>query len=59
MGNTFGEQECPVCGKKFIIRDHSEWVYKLEAKDSKKYYCSWSCMRKDEKRAKRHGTEKP
>lgn len=38
------ERQCPICKRSFIFR--SEWAYH----NGKKYYCSWGCLRKDEKR---------
>lgn len=41
------EKICPVCGKKYIFRDH--WAYKILKDEHVTNYCSWSCMRKTEK----------
>ena len=42
---------CPVCGGLFFITDVRGWAYKLGTKDTGlTYYCSWHCMRKEEKR---------
>ncbi len=38
---------CPVCGKKFWAT--SEWVYKNYSKYSPRKFCSWTCLRADEK----------
>ena len=40
---TWVEKDCNVCGKTFILT--SEWVYKRNGR----LFCSWKCMRKDEK----------
>lgn len=47
--NLFGnERKCEVCGKEFLIRP--DWVYKRQAGDGYKVFCSWGCMREWEKR---------
>ena len=45
-------KKCRVCGKKFDVIYPELWRYK-DAKDTrvaKKWYCSWKCLREDEKR---------
>ena len=46
----FNEKECHECGKKFF--SSGEWVYKLKINGKWRYYCSWGCMRTDERRNK-------
>ena len=41
------ERICPECGKSFIFRDH--WAYKIIKDKRVVNYCSWNCMRKNEK----------
>ena len=45
------ETKCPVCGKTFDRTE--EWVYK----HGLKFYCSWTCLRKDEKPDHRHANK--
>ena len=45
--NQLVEKICPECGKKFIFRDH--WTYKKIINHQTVNYCSWNCMRKNEK----------
>lgn len=40
---------CKNCGKKFYISDRREWAYKIHDDVSRKYFCSWSCLRNYEK----------
>ena len=42
------ERICPECGKNFIFRDH--WAYKIVKDKRVVNYCSWTCMRKNERR---------
>ena len=44
---TEGRRICPVCGKEFWVS--SVWIYKHGYANSLKWYCSWKCMRHDEK----------
>jgi len=37
--------ECPICGKKFIPT--ANYLYKLRSIHGVKYYCSYTCWRKD------------
>lgn len=40
--------ECPICGKIFWVASLDQYVYKSGGKKSiRKYYCSYSCWRKD------------
>ena len=47
--NQLDERVCPECGKSFIFRD--QWAYKLIKNKRVVNYCSWNCMRKNERRA--------
>ena len=55
------EVKCPVCKKVFLRKD-LDWAYqRSNSAGTKKYFCSWGCMRKyEEKYPKRdcigHGT---
>ncbi len=42
------ERVCPECGRRFIFRD--QWAYKLIKNKRMVNYCSWTCMRKNERR---------
>ena len=42
------ESTCSVCGKKFLIINKPEYVYKAH----KKYQCSYSCYQKERKKIK-------
>ena len=42
------ERICPECGKSFIFRDH--WAYKAIKNKRVVNYCSWNCMRKNERK---------
>ena len=42
-----GRRICPVCGKEFWST--SMWIYKHGYAHSMKWFCSWKCMRQDEK----------
>ena len=45
-------KKCRACGKRFDVIYPELWRYK-DAKDTrvaKKWYCSWKCLREDEKR---------
>ena len=47
---AFGsEMRCPICGKTFL-RAGTDWVYKRPTNRGNIYFCSWSCMRRDEKK---------
>lgn len=46
-GLDYSEKTCRRCGKTFIV--HGEWAYTNKDKNRKKWWCSWSCMRADEK----------
>jgi len=45
---------CPTCGDMFDIPDINIWRYKRATRergypDNYKYFCSWKCLRQDEK----------
>ena len=42
------KRECPVCGKQFW--SSAQWVYKTNYGHSQQIYCSWKCMRSEEKK---------
>lgn len=48
------ERICPECGRAFIFRD--QWAYKVIKNKRVVNYCSWTCMRKNEK-GKKDGRE--
>lgn len=51
MGNSWLDGEiCPVCNKKFFIRQRKkEYIYKLVVGGKKvQYMCSWTCKHKME-----------
>lgn len=45
--NQLEERICPECGKAFIFRDY--WAYKVKKGQHVVNYCSWICMRKNER----------
>ncbi len=45
--NQLDERICPECGRAFIFRD--QWAYKLIKNKRVVNYCSWTCMRKNER----------
>ena len=45
--NQLNERVCPECGKSFIFRD--QWAYKIVKDKHVVNYCSWTCMRRNEK----------
>lgn len=49
------ERICPECGKNYIFRDH--WAYKIIKDKRVVNYCSWNCMRKNERRKENGRTE--
>lgn len=48
---------CPRCGKSFE-RLSPEWVYKIITSKGIKYYCSYSCWTKDNKKHKEEVRER-
>lgn len=41
---------CPECGKEFYCTNLGDWVYKRTGDFPVKIFCSWTCMRKFDKR---------
>lgn len=41
------KRKCPVCGKVFWAS--AEWVYKKGYSHCMRVYCSWKCLRQEEK----------
>ena len=46
-GFTVYRKHCPVCGKEFYAS--GEWVYRKGYAHNLRIYCSWRCMRQEEK----------
>ena len=44
------EAKCQLCGKPVSVLEPSRWGYKVKGKNGWIYYCSWKCLRADEKR---------
>lgn len=46
------KKKCPICGKEFFVLACDQWVYKRHkyGGEGYYYYCSWHCMREDERR---------
>lgn len=44
------EAKCRCCGKPVSVLEPSRWGYKVKGKNGWIYYCSWKCLRADEKR---------
>jgi len=42
------KRKCPVCGKQFW--SSSQWVYKSNYNKAQQIYCSWKCMRSEERK---------
>lgn len=51
---TSGKHICPICKKVFYTQT-AEWEYKVGSKQGKIYFCTWKCLRENEKT---EGTEK-
>lgn len=50
LRGLFSERACPVCGKTFIITgDVGDYAWTI---GRRRYVCSYSCMRKAEKKKK-------
>ena len=41
-------RKCAECGKPFC--GSSQWAYKTRRHEQRKYFCSWTCMRAEERR---------
>ncbi len=44
------EKVCPICGKGFLITDVKTWAYKDTGRKGNKFYCSYHCKLRREKR---------
>ena len=44
------EAKCQLCGKPVSVLEPSRWGYKVKEKNGWIYYCSWKCLRAEEKR---------
>lgn len=47
---TGGIKTCATCGKTFVATQ--DYIYRKRIKNKKLFYCSYSCMHKDEKETK-------
>lgn len=52
------EAKCQCCGKPVSVLEPSRWGYKVKGKNGWIYYCSWKCLRADEKRIEQAQKEK-
>lgn len=52
------ETKCQCCGKPVAVLEPSRWGYKVKGKNGWIYYCSWKCLRADEKRIEQAQKEK-
>lgn len=47
------KRTCAICGKEFECSSPAQYVYKrsksTKRKEAVRYFCSWTCFRKDEK----------
>ena len=46
---SLDEKRCRVCGKNVVALYPNRWAYKKRSGSGFIWYCSWGCMRKDEK----------
>lgn len=46
LSDMFNMQECPVCGKSYIIMDARTYAYQKQIGKKHMYFCSWGCYRK-------------
>ena len=52
--DDFIAKKCRVCGKTFEVLHPSRWAYKKgNGSSGYKWYCSWGCVRKEEKEKER------
>lgn len=51
----YGDNRCPVCGKRFTVMWPHQWAFK-RGKPNPKFYCSWKCLRTLDKE---NGDDKP
>ena len=47
--NWIDAKKCPVCGKEFHLLYPNAWGYKRNTGKKNLYFCSWHCMREEEK----------
>ena len=45
-----GLKECPVCGKEFTVLWPHQWAYKRGWPSHPVYYCTWKCLRENDKK---------
>ena len=49
--DEFLDKKCPICGKEFAVLYPNRWAYKRARTSSQfTYFCSWKCLRANEKR---------
>ena len=49
--DEFLDKKCPICGKGFAVLYPNRWAYKRARTSSQfTYFCSWKCLRANEKR---------
>lgn len=44
------EKTCPICEKRFLVLDPNIYAYRVKCRTNNLYVCSWSCLRKYEKK---------
>ena len=49
-GDFLNDRVCPVCGKHFTVLWPRQWAYRGGTLNNPKFYCSWKCLRANEKR---------
>lgn len=49
MGLDYAEKKCVVCGKRFVVYDPNEYVFKRHISGTDRYFCSWSHIREFDK----------
>lgn len=47
------DRKCRNCGKRFTVLHPTRWAYKRPKGHLYEYFCSWSCLRADEKKDER------
>lgn len=45
--------KCSICGKVIYCHDRDSWAYNRAIGKNRKYFCSWSCLRKYDENHKR------
>ena len=43
--------KCASCGKDFYCWNQSEWAYRRCGKNGSRFFCSWGCMRQNDREA--------